>query len=303
LLGNLAMPDFVSFLQAMGAAALASALVVLAMGGLWRPAGSARRNSACILGVCAGIAVGCRMLHLGPVWPPMSGLDRLLTVALPAVVGIELLAGWRLVPNWLAWFLRMSLTAFVGRILLHGSVYLNPSSGEWTAWQAFAVLAVCGALMAAVWGPLIRLSARSSGVSIPLALGMATLCGGMTIMLAGYVKGGAASFPLAGALVGAALAWRVKFPDASPEGMIGIGVVGLFGLLFIGRFFGEVATGPALTVLLAPLLCWATEIPPLRRLKPGWAGLLRLLLVAIPLTVVLILAKQTFDQEMAPLLG
>lgn len=296
------MPDFVSFLQAMGAAALASACAVLLAGCLRRPAGSAWGSSVCILGICVGVAVGGRMLELEPAWPPRSALDRLLLIVLPTIVAIELLAGMRLVSNWLAWVLRMSLAAAVGRILLHGSVYFNPSAGEWTAWQTIVVLAACGALMVAVWVPLVRLSARSSGVSIPLALGMATLCGGLVIMLAGYVKGGAASFPLAGALIGAALAWRWNFPDAA-DGMVGIGVAGLFGLLIVGRFFGEVTNGPALTVLLAPLLCWVTEIPPLHRLKPRWAGLLRLLFVAVPLIVVLVLAKQTFDREMAPLLG
>jgi hypothetical protein len=80
-------------------------------------------------------------------------------------------------------------------------------------------------------------------------------------------------------------------------------VVGLFGLLFIGLYFGRLSTAAALAMLLAPLLCWATEIPILRNRSPRIVGSLRLVLVAIPLLVVLSLAKRDFDRNMAPLLG
>ena len=56
-------------------------------------------------------------------------------------------------------------------------------------------------------------------------------------------------------------------------------------------------------MLLSPLLCWVTEIPQLRQRKPWLVGLLRLVLVAIPLLVVLAAAKRDFDRDMAPLLG
>ena len=57
-------------------------------------------------------------------------------------------------------------------------------------------------------------------------------------MLAGYVTGGAASLPPAAALLAAAVAARRNSHHPAAQGIIGIGVVGLFGLLFIGRFFG-----------------------------------------------------------------
>ena len=88
----------------------------------------------------------------------------------------------------------------------------------------------------------------------------------------------------------------------SPSALIGIGVVGLFGVLFIGRFFGRLSTGCTVVILLAPLLCWVSETPLLRHRKPWFIGSVRLLLVAIPLAAVLALAKLEFDQKMAPLL-
>ncbi len=102
-------------------------------------------------------------------------------------------------------------------------------------------------------------------------------------MLAGYIAGGAAAWPLVAALAGTSVAAsRIARPLAS-EGAIGIGVVGLFGLLFIGRFFGALTTERALVLFFAPLLCWVTELPLLRHRKPWLVGLLRLVLVALPL--------------------
>jgi hypothetical protein len=57
-----------------------------------------------------------------------------------------------------------------------------------------------------------------------------------------------------------------------------------------------------LILMLAPLLCWGTELSQLR-CRPAWVvGSLRLLLVAIPLTALLLQAKRKFDRDTAPLL-
>ena len=317
------MPDPLLFLKAMGAAAIVSAVFVLAMGRLRRRVSatclnSAWLNSTCVLGTGLGLAVGCFVLSLRWAWPPVNGLDRFLTIVVPAVLGIELLAGFQSVPRRAAWFLRMSLAAAVPRILLHGSVYLkhlNGSSNDWTPWQAGIALAMSAALLAGLWGLLSWLTHRSPGVSIPLALGLTIQCAGLTVMMAGYIKGGAAAFPLAATLVATTIvagliARRSGTPahfsvptNCGAPALLGIGVVGLFGVLFIGRFFGRLSTGSALALLLAPLLCWATEMPLLRHRKPWLVGSLRLVLVAIPLAVVLALAKRDFDRHMAPLLG
>jgi hypothetical protein len=297
------MPEPWLHLQAMGAAALASAMFVLALGG-WRwPASATRLNSAIVFGIGIGLVVGYRVLSLQLTWPPAQGLDRFLTIVVPAIFGIELVAGLEGVPPGIAWFLRMSLAATTPSILWHGSVYLSGSSSDWTGWQAGTEVAVCGALLAGLWVLLSWLLQRSPGISIPFALGLTIQCAGLTVMMAGYIKGGAAAFPLAATLVATAFAARLIAKRAGVPAILGIGVVGLFSLLFIGRYFGRLSTGSALTMLLAPLLCWATEIPLLRHRKPWLVGSLRLALVAIPLLVVLAVAKRNFDRDMAPLLG
>ncbi|MBC8116905.1 MAG: hypothetical protein H7062_21120 [Candidatus Saccharimonas sp.] len=303
------MPEPLLYLKAMGAAAIVSAMFVLAMVGMRRPASTAWLNSACVLGIGLGLAVGCYVLSLRLGWPPANGLDRFLTIVVPAVLGIELIAGFQCVPRWVAWFLRMSLAATIPRILLHGSIYLSGSGNDWTLWQIGTAQVLSGASLAGAWALLSWLSQRSPGVSILLALSLTTQCAGLTVMMAGYIKGGAVAFPLAATLVATTIGARlITKRSGAPSNfgvsaILGIGVVGLFGLLFIGRVFGRLSTGCALVLLLAPLLCWVTETPLLRHRKPWLVGSLRLVLVAIPLVVVLAVAKRDFDRDMAPLLG
>jgi hypothetical protein len=154
-----------------------------------------------------------------------------------------------------------------------------------------------------VWGLLVWLSVRSSAsVSIAFALAMTIQSTGILIMLAGYLQGGAAAFPLGAATVGTVASLYLLTSHPNVHAPIGLCVVGLGSLLMIGRFFGGLSTEVALVLLLAPLLCWGTEWLPLR-CRPGWVvGLLRLLLVAIPLTALLLQAKRKFDRDTAPLL-
>ena len=302
------MPDPLLYYKAIVTAAIVSAMSVLAMAGLRRSSGTTRLNSTCVLGIGFGLSAGYHVLSLRLAWPPVNGLDRLLEIVIPVALAIELVAGLRCVPNRVASFLRLSLIAAIPRILLHRSVYLSGTDNEWTLWQVGTAMVVSSVVLAGLWSLLSWLLRRSPGVSIPFALSLSTLCAGVTVMMAGYIKGGAAAFPLAATIAATTVgAWliskRASIPvDCGGSAILGIGVAGLFGLLFIGHFFGEVSAASALAMLLAPLLCWATEIPLLRHRKPWIVGSVRLVLVAIPLMFVLAEAKSDFDREMAPLL-
>lgn len=297
------MPDPLVCLEAVVAAAGASAIIVLALGWPWRRASPTRLNAACILGIGVGLVLGYGVLQFRFAWPPTGGLDRLLMVVLPAAIGLELVAGIPGLPRGVAGVLRISLAAAIGRILLHGSVYLAGGAKQWGTWQAIAALVLCAALLVLVWNLLMLLNRRAPGVSIPLALSQTMLCGGLAVMLAGYVRGGMAALPPAAAVAGAAVASAAISQRFAAHGTIGVGIVALFGLLFIGRFFGGLSTGRAVVTLFSPLLCWAVELPGLRCRSPRVATALRLALVAVPLVVVLALAKRDFDREMAPLLA
>ncbi|MFP6617984.1 MAG: hypothetical protein VB877_01470 [Pirellulaceae bacterium] len=302
------MPDPLFYLKAMGVAAIASAVGGLAIVAAWRKRQVTWLNAACVLSVAAGLVLGYSLLALQLSWPPRNGLERFLLLITPAILGVELVAAIPAVPRWGAWSLRVALALVLPRVLLHGSVYLGGAERAWTAWQAFLVMTVGGLLLAGLWGLLTRLCRRLPGMFVPCALQASTLCAGLTVMMAGYIKGGAAALVWAAALlatilvVGAITRSSSRLAEGAWPTLLGVGVVGLFSLVFIGRFFGELSSGDALVILFAPLLCWLTEIPQLKKRQPWFACSIRSLLIASVLVTVLILAKRKFDREMAPLL-
>jgi len=302
------MPDPLLYSAAMALAATVSKLTVLLAALIAAPL-FARRESAtatwlnvvCVAALAMGMAACIGAIELQIAWPPRSALDRLLTLVLPAVLLVEVIAGLPQLPRYAAWMLRAPIAAATPPVLLYGSVYVN-GAGDYTATYAAILIVAGAALLLTVWSLLDWLSRRSPGVSLPLAICLAAQTSGVVIMLAGYIKGGAAAIPLVGALVAVAVTALLVSRLTAPV-LVAAGSVGLFGLLFIGRFFGEVSTPCALVLLLAPLLCWATELPQLRPCAPWMIAFMRLSLVAVPLLVVLLLAKQAFDRDMAPLLG
>ncbi|MCY2962531.1 MAG: hypothetical protein NT069_02580 [Planctomycetota bacterium] len=312
------MPDPLRYLQAMGVAAIVSASIALMMAALRRPLSDAWRNSVSVLAIGIGLTLGCHWLAFRWQWPPANGLNRLLMLVLPAIGTLELVAGCSAKFPRFARLAPFCLAIAIPRILLDGSVYLTPA-GLPVPEQPLAVIYLAsGFPLAGSWWLLTRLSQRASGVAIsltiPLSLALATLCAGLSVMLAGYLKGGAAAFPVGGTLLGAVVAaWllALRFDNQTaviptvvvPPAVISAGLVGLFGLLFVGCAFGRLPPGRAAVILLAPLACWATEWRLIRDRNPWIVALLRLILVSIPLLVALILAKREFDRTMAPLLG
>jgi hypothetical protein len=293
------MPDPVLFAKAVAISGAVSAVVVAVLTLLRQPASSARINVACILGIALGAAVGFRVLALAPHWPPVDGLDRFLFLLLSGSVVVELIAGFARVPRPAAWALRVALAAVAGRVLLHGSSYLDGSASDFTVGQIWIGLVISAVLVIAVGCLLAWLMQRSPGISIPLALSQTCVAGGMALMLSGYLTGGKAALPLAAGLAGVAIASRLVTSRTACPGAIGIGVVSLFGVLFLGRFFGELSTGRAVAILLAPLLCWTTELPVFRNRKPWVIAAVRLALVALPLAAVLFLAQRDFAKNSA----
>jgi hypothetical protein len=258
------MPDPLVYLGAIGAAALAAALLVMAIS--WpRQTGkqdsgsnSTRSRVASVIGLAGGLIAGYWVLDLYVSWPPVNALDRLLTIILPVAVGIELIAAFEKVPRWLAWTLRMALVAAMGRILLHGSVYLTSAH---VAGEILLHLIACAALTAGLWWRLATLAVRSPpGISIVVAIALTMLCAAPLIMWWGYVSGGAATLPLSAALIATVVTSAVLTHRADIQAPLAIGVIGLSGLLFIGRYFGGLSTGVALGLLFTPILCWIPEV-------------------------------------------
>jgi hypothetical protein len=257
------MPDPLLYVAAIGAAALTAALVMAVIA--WprhanqdQDANSTRARVATVIGMAGGLIAGYWMLDLYVSWPPVNALDRLLTIILPAVVGIEFVAAFERVPRWLAWTLRMVLVTATGRVLLHGSVYLTSAHAPR---EIVTQLVTCAALTAGLWGLLAVLAARSPrAISIPVAVALTMICAGGLIMFAGYVSGGAATLPLSAALMATVASGCALARRPNVQAPIGISVIGLSGLVFIGRYFGGLSSAAALGLLLAPLVCWIPEL-------------------------------------------
>jgi hypothetical protein len=231
-------------------------------------------------------------------------LDRLLGIVLPAVVAIELLAVFPGVPQWLVWISRALVVVATARILLHGTSYLTdmagPGTREWSPAQTWLVLGGLATLLATVWTLLGMLAHRVDGLSPAVSLIVTTAAAAVTVMLSGYATGGQVGLPLASALAGASTAAVVLRRSRRAAGLLGVPVVGLFSLLVIGHYFGELSPAHALLLLCAPLLGWLPEFPFSRRLPPWTRGLFRVIVVGILVFAVVLHAHTKFVDNSNP---
>src|SRR6516165_4743696 len=263
------MPDQALILQAAGLAAAIAAAALLLTRWPWRVPPVPRTGASTMLGVLLGVYDGCWWLGQLPHWPPKEDQDRLLLLLLPGVIVVEMTAVFASHLRWVMWIPRLLIAAGAARLLLHGSVYLGDASGEgsiaWTPVQMWLILGGSAAALASGWFLLSFLAQKAQSPSIPLAIAMA--CGGasVTVMLSGYATGGQIGLPLAAALTGATIAAFGLNNPALLQGLISVGVVGLFGLVIIGRFFGELTTPNACLLFFAPLACWFTQLPVIRK--------------------------------------
>ncbi len=251
-----------------------------------------------VLGLGAGLLLGSWLLGNRPHWPPREDQDRFLGLVLPAVVVVELLAAFPRVPRWLIWPLRAVVVVAVAPVLLHGSSYLTdqngPGTADWSTTQACLILGGMAAFLGTVWTLLARLSLRAPGVSPAVCLAITCAGAAVTVMLSGYATGGQDGLPLGAALMGAAIAVLALRWSSRGRLPLGVAVVGLYSLLVIGRFFGELSSAHAIVLFASPLLAWLPEFPGLRRL-PHWArNLARVLFVGLLVSAILIAVVRSF---------
>jgi hypothetical protein len=289
----------------MGVAALIAAgfaaVFVLIFG--WRRPAPIWASAASVLGVALGYYAGVWLLGARPHWPPREDQDRLLFILFPAVIAIELIAAFAGRFRWLAWLPRLAVAALAARILLHDSTYLAESAGpgtrEWTRVQTWVILGGLAMALAGVWALLALLLRRGPNRSAPLAVAVACAGAAVAVMLSGYATGGQPGLALAAALVGATVASLALPRSADLTGALGLGIVGLFSLVVVGRFFGALTTTHAAVLFLAPLLCWIPELPHLRNAWPWLRGLVRVVVVAAPVLAILVVAHHNFEKDSA----
>ncbi len=289
------MLDSMRILTALAAAAGTAAAVLLLCGWPWRTPRPARVSLGGVVGTAAGFYVGSWLLGLRPHWPPREDADRLQLVLLPALIAVELLAALPGRHRWAAWPARGAIAACAVRILLHDTIFIAdlgvPGTPQWTPGQIALVLGGSAAALTVVWGLLILLARRSPGYSLPLALSLTCAGAAATIMLSGYIGGGLLGLALAAALAGTTLAALLFSTPLPANGFLGLGIVGLFAVLVMGHFFGNLTTTNAVLLFCAPLLCWLPELP------PRFRSVVRIAWPMIPVAVALTLAQQKFAQD------
>ncbi len=291
------MPDPLAILMALGGAFAAAAAVLLLCGLPWRAPRPERVAAGWALGVGLAFLLGCWLLGYRP-HSPFEDQDRFLLLLVPAVLGVEILAAFLRQPRWPVWLLRLVVALAAARVLLDETTYLSdrggPGTREWSPGMAWLILAGLGAALALAWTLLALLARRAPGRALPLAL-MVTIAGSaLVVMLSGYSSGGQLGLPLAAGLAGATAASLVLAGAPDVKGAGGVGVVGLFALLVMGRFFGQLPTLSAILLFGAPLLCWLPELPYVRRLGPWPRGLIRIAVVSALVVVVVVVAQQKF---------
>lgn len=299
------MPDPLLYLRATGVAA-AITLTMAILLRRWPRGSTSGRRVLLLLGAAGAVVAGWAVLGIRPAWPPRNGLDRLLTILLPATLAVDLAGKGRWIRGWGLWAGRMVVSASAGGILLYGSVYLRGDSGEWSWLEVGGALTALTLVLAGGWyvGPrLLRVANESLVLG---AWSAAWLTAGLLIMLAGYLKGGAAAFPFVGAMAGLAVGRCHTSRGEGAASLLGMQVVGLAGLLFVGRYFGGLSTPTALIVALAPWLGWFAERPWRSRAegsRRNWRSVVgHAVLVSIPLLIVLVRGKAEFDRKLRPLL-
>jgi len=285
-------------LGAMAAAGITAAGVVLLGAWVWHNRLSVRTAISGVLGASVGFFIGCWALGPKLRWPPQEDLDRFLFILMPAVLGVEVAATTSLrEKQLLPWLLRLLLAGAAAPVLLYQSTFitnLGPGTPEWTPTQTALAFGGLTAALVVVWLSLALLARKTGGRSVPLAVALACAAAAVTVMLSGYASGGQMGLPLAAAVAGAAVASLVLAKGFEGDGLLGLGVVGLFGLLVIGYFFGELAIGHAALLFFGLLFCWLPEMPYLRRFGPRLRGVLRVVLVAVPALLSVGLAQQKF---------
>jgi len=286
------MPDPLLVLKALAVAFGASALVGAV--GLRLARGRAA-GWVWSLAIGAGAYLGLAVLGIRPRWPMREDQHRLLGLVLPAILLIEAAGDWPRAPRWPRRLGRLALSLAVAPALLHGSVYVadlaGPGSAEWSPAARWLIFAGLGLALFGVWSCLAWTHRRSeSGPQTPLALAIAIGGAGLTILLSGYASGGLIGLPLAAAIVGAGAANRC---DRAAAPGVGVGVVGLFGVLCLGYFFGRLRADAAVVLFLSPLSAMVFEAPPRFRLGRRWRAA-DLALVACVVGLVVVFAARRF---------
>lgn len=302
------MPDVLLFLKASVLSFSASTVTVLTLMFLVGRRERLTATHSCqsvvlLFGCLLGAITGFAALKFQWAWPPGNALNRFLELLLPAIVFSELLVSTRRLPPWAVWMLRSAVAAAAGRVLLHGSVYLTADRWMGMPTQTALMLSISVVLLLIVWRLLLRIAETPAAAIVPFAFALSIQSVGIATMLAGYIKGGAASIPLASSVAATIASSLLVRRKVDVRGLVGVASISLYCLILIGCCFGALRPSHGVLLFFAPCLCLVSSLPFIRLQGPRSAAFICLIVVSLPLMIVLIQSAVAFRQRLAPLLS
>ena len=298
------MPDLWLLTASFVASAVCAAgacFVMLCSGSRLSGPAKVSESSRAVCGFASGVLAGLAVQGIRPAFPPTTALDRWLLIALPVLLLADIVAS-NGPPNRRSGLIVRGLAAAVAvPIILFGSVHLQAAP----AWLLLPGLTAGGLLITVCACALTVLVATLASISSEIsAVPRATLClltlqvAGFTVMLGGWVRGGAMALPFAGSCAGMLLTGFALSQVTVVAVMIRWTCLSLSGVVLLGHFFGR------LTWLQAVLLLFAAVIPPLPGLcSARRRGTFCYLLTLLILAAVLIPALAAFAERMRPLMS
>lgn len=294
------MPDPLTILMAQAAAFLIALVTVgAAMRIPVRERGRDWGAIGWIVGLVVASITGLYLLGLAPSWPPVQDRDRLYLIVLPAAAIAELVFALNPRRPAIGWLLRIAVAVLAARIILHGSIYVadvaGPGSRQWNLWQTIGMTTAIGIAVVLVGIVARRGVGRGADGWVALTLAVVAAATGLTIMLSGYATGGQGALPLAAAVVGGWVGWRVSGRPANESlgPAVHLVVLLLWGMLVSARFFAELTTGHLMLLGVAPAVIGAIGWRP-RRMGRWVPVAFALTIVALICGAVVYQAQQRF---------
>ena len=291
-------------------------VAALALAAVWRAAGrdAVAWSTGVIFGYAAGIAAlrahevglaeGARRLAWpfeAIEWTPLVAL----VAAAPAAVASLRRSGERKLALRVALLVAVATALVVPLRLLWGGKYLPSAevraagfaTEAWSTPQAVAAIGGFAAVVLAAWG----VWTRQVREDLPLLRGLLTtaaiVAASLTAALTGSFSIGQAIGALAAAVGGCAAAtWLVKL-RCGPERAAGPVLMVLASLLLLAVFYSEMRLWQAALLAIAATLA-AGRLPRTSKLSTIKSGVLRSVLVALPLAIVVgVAAKEFIDSQ------
>jgi hypothetical protein len=279
---------------------LVVALVAMILVAGWGQARAGRALIGWTLAVSAGFAAGYIALQGVPEWSGEAH-ERLTTMVLPA--GVLAALALLLPPGarGLAGLVGVLVAVGVPAVLLlpYLPVGASARAAGWPGWEAVVWLASLALAVGLVWRGGVVLSRRGPGRSLPVGLMLVTGGAAGVFFLSNSVIVGQLGLVLTAAMLGGFLGSLRLLPERGGLGAATLPWLLLAGLMLTNRFFADFevdAAGEVKYLLLAaaPLLGWAGEEPVFRN-WPGWGrGLVRIVAMALPVGLALLIAALRF---------